>query len=189
MEASSPGDDRIKRLQSDYLKKVMPRLLRFAVYRCGNHHEAEDTCQEALIRVLKSWRHWQDGETPPYQYVKTTWERVFISRWRRASRRPREVLVSEDSMPEPVPFPRISNDEFVDRRVREAVERLPKRHRQVIKAVYQKGLTLEEVAEKLGLAIGTVHNYHSQAMAELQKMLVPSELVGTNTSEEGQDGR
>ena len=68
-------------------------LLRTAYLLTGNHHDAEDLVQSALIKVVPKWKRIKDRPEP---YVRQVLARDSVSRWR--GRRWREV--STDVVPE-----------------------------------------------------------------------------------------
>ena len=68
-------------------------LLRTAYLLTGNHHDAEDLVQSALIKVVPKWTRIKDR---PEGYVRQVLARESVSRWRR--RRWREVAT--DAVPE-----------------------------------------------------------------------------------------
>ena len=68
-------------------------LLRTAYLLTGDHHDAEDLLQQALVRAVGAWSR-IDGYPEPY--VRTILVRQNVSRWRR--RRWREL--STDALPE-----------------------------------------------------------------------------------------
>src|SRR6478672_9914101 len=65
-------------------------LLRTAYLLTGNHHDAEDLVQSALIKVVPKWGRIKDRPEP---YVRQVMVRESVSRWR--SRRWREVITDE----------------------------------------------------------------------------------------------
>lgn len=65
-------------------------------------------------------------------------------------------------------------DDFEDQvveKVREAVERLPERSREVVKGVYLENLKYKEVAEKYGISIATVKTLLVNSLKSLRKEL------------------
>ena len=136
-------------------------LLRTAYLLTGDHHDAEDLLQQALVRAIGAWRR-IDGDPEPY--VRTILVRQNISRWRR--RRWRELTT--DAPPEhPV------SDHGADDRLalRRALGVLAPRQRAVIVLRYYEDLTEAQTAEALGIAVGTVKSQARDALRRLREVL------------------
>src|SRR3954447_24477247 len=95
-------------------------LLRTAYLLTGDHHDAEDLVQSALIKVVPKWARIKDR---PEAYVRRVLARESVSRWR--GRRWREVTT--DVVPEAMHYD--SADRLV---LLEDLRRLSPRQRAVI---------------------------------------------------------
>ena len=78
----------------EFVRARRAALLRTAYLLTGNHADAEDLLQRALVKAVPHWSRLRDQPEP---YVRRILTRESISRWRR--RRWREV--STDQPPEP----------------------------------------------------------------------------------------
>jgi DNA-directed RNA polymerase specialized sigma24 family protein len=73
-------------------------LLRTAYLLTGDHHDAEDLLQQALVKAAGAWGRINE----PDAYVRTVLVRTNVSRWRRRRWRevstdsPRDVPVTDD---------------------------------------------------------------------------------------------
>jgi RNA polymerase sigma-70 factor, ECF subfamily len=179
--------DLVTRLQREFAEENLDQLLRIALYKCDFHRpDAEDLTQETLIRVLRGWRRWVDGEKPSLGYATTTMRRAHIDLWRRRRTRPTEIHASDEVL-EAMSAPQESSAATSHSELRRAVESLPPRHRRLIESVYYQGLTLMEFADQTRISRETAHNYHSQALAELRRKF--SHQLVSLANEEGQNGR
>ena len=132
-------------------------LLRTAVLLCGDHHRAEDLVQDALTKVAVRWSRLRDQH--PDAYARQVMVRANISWWRKHRR---EVLTAYDveqvsAAPEP------------ERRILllAALATLTPRQRAVIVLRYFEDLTERQVAEMLGVSVGTVK---SQTHVSLRRL-------------------
>src|SRR3954453_18005608 len=95
-------------------------LLRTAYLLTGNHHDAEDLVQSALIKVVPKWGRIKDG---PEGYVRQVLARESLNRWR--GRRWREVTTEM--------VPEAKHHDSTDRiELLEDLRRLPPRQRAVL---------------------------------------------------------
>lgn len=147
-------------------------LLRTAYLLTGDHDDAEDLVQVALVKVVPHWRRIADRPEP---YVRRVLARESVSRWRR--RRWREVSTAEP------PDRRAAGDaagEASDRDLlRSALAALPPRQRAVIVLRYYDDLTERQTAEALGIAVGTVKSQARDGLARLRTLLPDAEVVAT----------
>ena len=63
--------------------------------------------------------------------------------------------------------------------LRDSIEKLPKRPKQILILKRYEGLTVEEIALRLGISKSTVENYINRAMAELKKEVSGKSLLIT----------
>ena len=136
-------------------------LLRTAYLLTGDHQEAEDLVQTALIKVVPRWGRLRE----PEPYVRRILVNESISRWRR--RRWRETSVPEVR---DTALPAHDVDEQVV--LRQALARLAPRQRAVIVLRYFDDLTEAQTADALGISVGTVKSQSRDALARL-RTLVP----------------
>ena len=138
-------------------------LLRTAYLLTGDQQLSEDLVQTALERALPQWG--ARKVTPATEsYVRTIMYRENISIWRR--RRGREMPVAE--LPEQRMLP--PTDQVEDQIVlREALLRLGARQRTVLVLRYYEDLTEAQVAQVMGVSVGTVKSQTSKALDRLRR--------------------
>ena len=71
--------------------------------------------------------------------------------------------------PEPSPVEKLLQDE-TSARLRECLERLPDKHRQIILLRFFEDASLPDMAEVLGCSVGTVKSRLHHALEKLRKM-------------------
>lgn len=145
-----------------------PTIHRYALRRTGDPHAAEDVC---AVVFLEAWRRRDDVEL--HQPSLLPWlygvAGNTVRTWNRSRRRHEAALGRLQALPEPTPV-------ATDRQalaitdavaVAEKVQRLPERYRDVVVLSVWEGLTHLEIAEALGISVGTVKSRLSRARARL----------------------
>lgn len=139
-----------------------------------NVEEARDATQEAFFKAYRSLRTFKQGAK------FSTW--IFAIAYHACcDRLNRNKRYSNEEMPEradPAPGPEreaIALDEA--RRLRAAIDALPEKYRTVITLYHLQGKQYEEIAEVLGLPMGTVKTHLFRAKEQLRKLLSAAEVL------------
>ena len=149
-------------------------LLRTAFLLTGNHHDAEDLVQSALIKVVPKWARIQDR---PEAYVRRVLARESVNRWR--GRRWREVTT--EVLPEAM-YPEAKYHDSADRiALLEDLRSLSPRQRAVLVLRYFDDLTEADTASALGISVGTVKSHVRDALARLRDKQSDEERTGAAT--------
>lgn len=141
-------------------------LLRTAWLLLGDAHRAEELTQQALVRTYAAWP--RARERDPVAYARRVLVNLRTDTWRR---RRREVLVPTELVPEDRESPpaqdvaaRLADRDFVVR----ALGTLTYRQRRILVLRHLVGLPEAQVAEDLGISIGTVKSTTARALAQLR---------------------
>ena len=149
---ASPIDkSTIDRLVVDHL----PVALRFAMRLTRDAHTAEDIVQEALCRVLSRWPSYR-GEAS----FRTWMLQIVLNveRDRRRRRRDAQPLpVDELISNSPLPIEHASAKEL-SARIRETIDRLPQRQREVALLMLGEGIPATETAQILETTKANVYS-------------------------------
>ena len=146
----------------DYVRTRRGALLRTACLLTGNLADAEDLVQSALAKTYFAWDRIEDRAALD-GYVRRAIVNTHISWWRR--RRVQEYPTAE--LPDqPVADHASSSD--LQETLRQAVDRLPERMRATVMLRYYDDMTEAEVAEVLGVTLGTVKSTVARAVAKLR---------------------
>lgn len=138
-------------------------LVRSAYVLTGDQQLAEDLVQTALEKTARHWGSIRFAGAAE-AYVRRTMYREQVSIWRR--RRVREDLT--DVIPEPR-RPASAGDQVEDRLdLAQALNRLGRRQRTILVLRFYEDLTEREVAEMLGVSVGTVKSQTSKALHRLR---------------------
>ncbi len=158
---------RRSRRESEYVAFVAVRqagLRRIAYALCGDWTLAEDLVQTALVKLYVAWpRVRRDGREEAY--VRQILVRASIDEHRRPWHReqPMEVL--------PERTPALESDTGTRDDLIAALQELPPMQRRAVVLRHWVGLSVEETAEELGVAQGTVKAHCSRGRERLQSLL------------------
>lgn len=139
-------------------------LFTFLVYRLGGDRSlAEDAAQESLLRAFSALRKLQKPESF-HAWLLGIAGRVAHEFRRSAGRHAGAGMGSEPAAGEPAG----TGEEY---RLEEALATLPEMHRRMILLRYYEGLSCQEMAERLGMPLGTVTKTLSRAYSQLRQIL------------------
>ncbi|HEU5328512.1 MAG: sigma-70 family RNA polymerase sigma factor [Thermomicrobiales bacterium] len=173
--------ERQERLESEALTHL-DALYRTALRLSRNPQDAEDLVQETYLNAFRSLDRFEEG-TNLRAWLFRILNNAFISQYRRRKRRPSSSLedVTEyylyDHLAEGGASPRPENPErdvlalLGDETVLQALEELPVEFRQVELLADVEGFSYREIADILGIPIGTVMSRLYRARRRLQKAL------------------
>jgi RNA polymerase sigma-70 factor (ECF subfamily) len=128
-------------------------LRRYARALLRNRADAEDLVQEALARDIGRADSFQAG-TNMRAWLFTILHNVHVNQVRSRASRPDEVPV--ESVENRLTTPARQEERVEVREMMRALDELPDEQRQVLLLVALEGLKYEEVAEMIGVPIGTV---------------------------------
>ncbi len=146
----------------DYVTARSRSLLRTAYLLTGNRADAEDLVQSALAKTYLAWDRIEDRGALD-GYVRRAMVNTHISWWRR--RRLEEYPT--DEVPDQAVADHSGTSDLQDT-LRRAVDRLPQRMRAAVMLRYFEDMTEAEVADVLGVSLGTVKSTVSRAVAKLR---------------------
>jgi RNA polymerase sigma-70 factor (sigma-E family) len=146
----------------DYVRSRSRALLRTAYLLTGNVADAEDLVQSALAKTYLAWDRIVDRSALD-GYVRRAIVNTHISWWRR---RRLEEYPTDEIPDQAVIDHSVSSD--LQESLRRAIDRLPQRMRTAVMLRYYDDMTEAEVAEILGVSLGTVKSTVSRAVAKLR---------------------
>lgn len=147
----------------------IPHLRRFARALSGDASLADDLVQDCIERALRK-SHLYDPARPLRAWLYAVLRNLFISGLRRDGRS--TIVKTVDDLTDGEGAVRsMQEDRLSASLVAEALNRLPAQHREVIVLVGLEELSYKDVAEILGLPIGTVMSRLSRARKSLRQIL------------------
>jgi RNA polymerase sigma-70 factor (ECF subfamily) len=134
---------------------------------------AEDAVQEAFLALWRSAERYRQERAKPATWILTLVHRRAVDLVRREDRRRGEPL---DEAPEPAGGTVPEEASLRERRasVQAALQELPADQRQALELAYYGGYTQSELAERLGVPLGTVKSRMFAGLTRLRE-LVPEQ--------------
>jgi RNA polymerase sigma-70 factor, ECF subfamily len=139
--------------ETQNLGELIPALRRYARSLTGDADQAEDLVQDSLERALSRIHLYQEG-TNLRRWVFTILHNRFCDIARRNRRQGRAIPIHEWDGDVAIGPRQSERMEVLD--LQKALNRLPETDRKVIQLAALDGLSHEETAQALGVAIGTV---------------------------------
>lgn len=133
------------------------RLFGIGLRLLGDRGLAEELVQETFVRLWRSAGRFDPERGSVATFVFTLARRAAVDLHRRASSRPLAELNDDDLERSDAAEP---GEEFehvvLGLEVREALDALSKEQRSVLELYYREDLTQQQIADRLGLPLGTV---------------------------------
>ncbi len=152
------------------LASELPPLRRFARALTGDAALADDLVQDCVERAMNK-SHLYDPARPLRAWLYAVLRNLYISGLRRTGRSTVVKTVDELSDGEGAVQPE-QEQRLSVRSVNEALDRLAPQHREVIVLVGLEEMSYRDVAEILGVPLGTVMSRLSRAREHLRNILV-----------------
>jgi len=147
---------------AEFMAANSQTLAQAAYLLTGSQDQAEELVQEALTRTFM---HWRKARRDPLAYARKA-----LSGRRLAAKRSHE---REPAMPQVPDQPIDSSEKAVaDRdRLNRALSTLSERQRKIVVLRHLMGLSEQEVADDLGVSVGTIKSTASRGLAQLRAVL------------------
>jgi RNA polymerase sigma factor (sigma-70 family) len=143
----------------DVVSQHSARVYRLAYRLTGNPHDAEDLTQEVFVRVFRSLSSYTPGTFEGWLHRITT--NLFLDQARRKARIRFDALAedADSRLPGRAPSPDAAvADGLLDDDVESALSALPPEFRAAVVLCDIEGLSYEEIADVLGVKLGTVRS-------------------------------
>ena len=146
----------------------------------NNKHEYEDLMQEGNLVVLESIKDFDESRGVYFLgYVKTTLRYTYLNKHKEKHHLSLNVAVGDDGENELMDL--LESDErsildiLIDSEercgLRDALEKLTDRQREVIIAYYIEGLSINDIAKRLGITYRTIVNTKTRALEILRESM------------------
>lgn len=140
-------------------------VLGIALRRIGDRGRAEDATQDTFASVWRSASRYDPSRGQAASWLYTVARNAIVDGLRRRPDAtvsdPPEVVSADPGPPE------AAESEWVSWRVHRALETLPEQERSLVELAYWSGLSQSEIAEYVGLPLGTVK---TRTRAALQRL-------------------
>ncbi len=165
IERVADGDRRaFDELHRRYARPVLGLALR----RLGDRGRAEDATQEAFVAIWRSARMFDPGRGSGAPWLYAVARNAITDGYRRTPSSVSELEDRPGNESDPADEAEAS---WTAWRVHRALEVLPEHERPVIELAYWSGLSQSEIADQLGIPLGTVKTRTRSALARLADAL------------------
>jgi RNA polymerase sigma-70 factor (ECF subfamily) len=163
--AGVASGDRADPLRELY-RRYERRLYGLGLKLLGDPSLAEELVQETFVRLWRKADQFDAAKGSAATFIFTTARRIAIDLWRRPSSRPFDPPAEDTAAPGD-PVDRV----IVGLTVRHALDSLSPAHREVIELSYTQDLKQSQIAERLGVPLGTVKTRTYHALRALKAAL------------------
>ena len=165
IQAAASGD---RSAFEDLYRRYARPVFGLALRRLGDRGRAEDAVQETFASIWRSAGSYQPERGPGAPWLYAVARNAIVDRARTRSEIPAEIPDEPANAPGPADH---TEQGWIAWRVHRALEELPEREREVIALAYWSGLSQSEVAEFLGIPLGTVKTRTRAALSRLSEVL------------------
>jgi RNA polymerase sigma-70 factor (ECF subfamily) len=152
----------------DLYNRYARAVFGLALRRLGDRGRAEDAVQETFASIWRSAGTYRPERGPGAPWLYTVARNATVDRSRERIETPSEV--PDEATSEPGPAEQTEQN-WLTWRVHSALQELPEREREAIALAYWSGLSQSEVAEHLGIPLGTVKTRTRSGLARLAELL------------------
>jgi RNA polymerase sigma-70 factor, ECF subfamily len=179
-QAAPPDDPALRERFEREVLPLLPNLYSAALRMTRNPADAEDLVQETYLRAYRGFSGFEEG-TNLRAWMYRILTNTFINSYRKKQREP--VTVQEDDLDEWYLFDRLGESgvepsaeaevirSMPDEDVQKALEALPEGFRLAVLLADVEGFSYKEIAEILGIPIGTVMSRLHRGRRALEKAL------------------
>jgi len=139
-----------------------------ALRRLGDRGRAEDAVQETFASIWRAAKSYKPERGPGGPWLYAVARNAIVDRGRARNEPAVETPETESDDPGP---DEMAEKDWVSWRVHRALEDLPESQRAVIELAYWSGFSQSEVAEHLGIPLGTVKTRTRAALGRLADLL------------------
>ena len=151
------------------MAEALPRLRRYAIALAGDISTGDDLVQDCIERAWKNRSAMKD-ESAIFAWLRAILHNVNIDRVRLRRRRPEEAE-NLDAVSDTLSDGAAGDELALSMDFVRAMNRLTVEHRQVLLLIGLESLSYREVADELGVPIGTVMSRLARARERLRVLL------------------
>ena len=148
----------------DLYQRYARAVLGLAIRRLGDRGRAEDAVQEAFASVWRAARSYKRDRGPVAPWLYAVARNAIIDRSRARTEPPADAPDEPSSDSGPA---ELAEAGWTAWRIHRALEELSENERSVIELAYWSGLSQSEIADYLGIPLGTVKTRTRAALAHL----------------------
>lgn len=172
--------DQRSRELAELIEQHYELLYRYAYRLSGSEADAEDLTQQAFLNAQAKWGQLRDGGRAK-SWLFAIVRNAYFKQVRHESCL---LLDSLDAVPEPT-GKILEETEFDSEQLQSALNELPEEFRSPVVLFYFGEFSYKEIAEQMGVPIGTIMSRLARARAFLRNRLTTPETVGASAGTGG----
>ena len=149
-------------------RRYISAVLGLALRRLGDRGRAEDAAQDAFVAIWRSARTYDSNRGTGAPWLYAVARNAITDGLRRSPEPTAEPQDSPSGELDPADSAELA---WIAWRVHRALQVLPEHERPMIELAYWNGLTQSEIADSLGIPLGTVKTRTRSALARLADAL------------------
>lgn len=153
----------------DFYEQFAPRVFALLMCRFRERHDAEDVLQETFWQVWQTAKCYDANRSTPETWLFLLARSRAVDHARRHHRK-EPASVEEPKAEGTDPLEYLARTEIAER-VRGALAHLPSQQRDPVRLAFFEGLSHSQIAEHLGIPLGTVKTRILLAMRRLRTCL------------------
>ena len=168
----TPRSEKSRNEFEEKISETIDSLYSMALRMTRNRQDAEDLVQEASLKAYSNFNKFREG-TNFKAWIMTILRNIYINQYRKEKKEPLKVEFREEVTEKFVDMPEAASpgEEAFGDAVGDSVERLPEELRTAVTLFYAEGFTYREIAEVMGVPVGTVMSRLYNARQILKKEL------------------
>lgn len=150
-----------------------PKIKRFGINKLGSEASANELVQDTMTNVWKKAHLYNSEKGAATTWVYTVMRNAAFDMLRKVKAKA-EQNIADDIWPIDAALSEASDDEseysdhLMSRHVRSQIDKLPPAQRTIVEGVYYQELSQEQLAQQLGVPLGTVKSRLRLALAKLK---------------------
>ncbi len=151
-------------MKTELYQKFYSKVLSYINGKVNNYTLAEDLCSDVFLKVYEKLDTFDESKASLSTWIFTITRNTLTDyfRTRKVYGEIPETLAEEESFED-----EICNEGMLDT-LADALEKLDERERDIIILHYYSGMTLKDVAEKIGISYSYVKLLHNNALASMK---------------------
>lgn len=148
---------------------------------CPDRAEAEDAVQDVFVELWEKAERFDPSKASEKTFVAMITRRRLIDRLRREGRRVPTVPLENSNELTGSSSDKAEKDETV-RKAQKVLRQLPEAQQTVIKHSIYGGLSHSQIADKLGIPLGTVKTHARRGLLKLREAIQADTMMGSEVS-------
>jgi RNA polymerase sigma-70 factor (ECF subfamily) len=152
-----------------FVRRHQDAIYRLAMRNLGDPDSAREATQEVFMRAWQKLGRWRLGRGKPFTWLYRTLKNVCRETQRKAIRQQSLKNRAIDETFSTPPAGPSAEERLAGQELEKLVNGLPERQREVTVLHIYEDLTLQEVANVLGIPVGTVKSSYHKALINLRR--------------------